>query len=148
MIDGPPKGKSEKTGKTPSAPPTAPAGRPDDLSWDEWEDHTQQREAPSEELLEAMKQPDMPPVVLQAIARRSSKPSVPVLPSAAPDFDEDTERYHLPKGAPIAARMAAQGVTMREEPEQSIGPVVLLSVLFIAATLAWLSFGLIQFIPR
>lgn len=115
-----------------------------DLSWNDWEERTEQREAPSTALLDAMKHPDVPEVVLEAIARRSSRPPA----SEATREEESTNRYVLPPGAPLAARLAqARSTTPHALPvvhEQGMGQIVVMGIVMIGAVLAWLSFGILD----
>lgn len=84
MTDDPPSAKPEE----------APAEEPAD-----WATATQSRPLPRE-LLDAMKHPDVPPVVLEAIARRST-PAPGEVEDVKRDTEEDTARYLLPKGGGV-----------------------------------------------
>lgn len=123
----------------------------------DWALQTQQRALPKE-LLEAMRHPDVPGVVLQAIAERLSSPSQEVEPDLPRDPDEDTARYVLPavaatdgkdgKGASIArvdapASARSQHRITHEPPEDSLAQAYVLGVVFGGVVLAWLSFGLL-----
>ncbi len=115
----------------------------------DWEDRTEQRAVPSDELLDAMKHPDVPEVVLEAIARRSS---IPPVHEVARDPGEDTARYLLGRGAPLAARIAEAGslppetaarVRVRAEQPEPLFPVIFMGFLMVAAVVGWWSFGLL-----
>lgn len=120
----------------------------------DWALQTQQRALPKE-LLEAMKHPDVPGVVLQAIAQRSSAPpSHELEPELARDPEEDTARYVLPAVAakdgkgPSIARVDAPASARSQhrithEPEDSLAQAYVLGVVFGGVVLAWLSFGLL-----
>ncbi len=120
---------------------------PGDLSWSDWEERTQQREAPSSELLDAMKHPDVPQVVLQAIARRSSSP--PAGEEQPSDPEEITNRYLLGPGAPTAARIAQAKTAGQKAPsfardtEQPLTMAFVMGFAMIAVVLGWLSFELL-----
>lgn len=130
---------ADETGKNGTNGPVA------DLSWNDWEERTEQREAPSTELLDAMKHPDVPGVVLEAIARRSSQPPAHEAP---PREEESTNRYVLPPGAPLAARLAEAAsvpprVHYRAEREEGLAGAVVLAFAMGGVVIAWLSFGLL-----
>jgi hypothetical protein len=116
----------------------------------DWALETTQRPLPKE-LLDAMKHPDVPGVVLDAITRRSTPApaDVDASPAASDRFagpDEDTARYMLQAPGRASARepgmRALDARRAADVGDAPPGAVWLLSVALGAVVLAWLSFGL------
>lgn len=111
----------------------------------DWALETTQRPLPPE-LLDALRHPDVPGVVLDAITLRSTPPPADVQhPSIADSPDEDTARYMLGPAAKrdavaVSVRARSQHV---HEIEESLASAWLVGVAFGAVVLAWLSFGLL-----
>lgn len=113
----------------------------------DWALETTSRPLPPE-LLAALRHPDVPGVVLDAITLRSTPPPGNVQhPTIADSPDEDTARYMLgpaakrdATAAPLPVRARSQQV---HEIEDSLATAWLVGVAFGGVVLAWLSFGLL-----
>ena len=114
---------SERDQKVGQPTDLAPSTDPSD-----WAQQTTSRPLPKE-LLDAMKHPDMPAVVLDAITRRSTPAPGDVEESPKLSAEDDTARYMLS--------------AVRRESEDSLAFAYVVGAAMIAAVLGWLSFGLL-----
>lgn len=117
--------------------------RLEEPSSSDWKLQTTQRPLPKE-LLDAMKHPDMPGVVLEAIARRSSTPE-PGDVESLKEPGEDTARYLLPPVAPKHVAAAQSQPRVAVEREEGLTQIYVLAFAFGGVVLAWLAFGLVGF---
>ncbi len=112
----------------------------------DWALETTQRPLPPE-LLAALRHPDVPGVVLDAITLRSTPPPGNVQhPSIADSPDEDTARYMLGPAVErdaVAVPVRARSQHVHHEIEDSLASAWLVGVAFGGVVLAWLSFGLL-----
>lgn len=134
----------DRNGGNKSGPPEGALDgfRLEEPSSDDWKMQTTQRPLPKE-LLDAMKHPDVPGVVLEAIALRSSTPEPSDVESLR-EPEEDTARYLLPpvapKNAPASARSQPR---VGHESEESMAQIYVLAFVMGGVVLAWLAFGLV-----
>ncbi|MFO0674723.1 MAG: hypothetical protein U0235_34760 [Polyangiaceae bacterium] len=118
----------------------APRAKADDAPTEEpvdWATATQSRPLPRE-LLDAMKHPDVPGVVLEAIARRSTPPPGEV-EDVKRDPEEDTARYLLPKGGrdPVRVTSSPPPALGRADQADPPGMFLVLGVAISFVVLIW-----------